>query len=343
MAQIQDNDKLYSFLRPWTDWVFKRSYRRFQIVGRDRIPTDGAIIFAPNHTNALCDALAVLCIDHSRKVFVARADIFKNPKHAKLLTWLKIMPIRRMRDGVDEVLHNDETNEKAIATLRDKVPFCILPEGTHHPKHTLLPLQKGIFRIALTANERFGEEMPIYIVPVGVEYGDYWHLWDTLTVNIGDPINITEYVKTAKAQTKARGREFTTPQLILELREELTRRMRATILWVPDDEDYERNWAALRDNPPAPFDTFKKPKLSQPLICLILTLMTPLLIVCLPFVWPLLLSWHIITKQVGDRAFHNSVQYVVQLLYITLTMGITIPFWWYTEEYRYWLRQLKHP
>ena len=133
MSRIQDKNRLYSFLRPYVDWMFRHSYRHIQYIGKDNIPKDGAIIFAPNHTNALCDAMAVLGIDSKRKVFVARADIFKKPKQARLLNWLKIMPIRRVRDGLDEVRHNDETIDNAVSTLRDGVPFCILPEGRHRP------------------------------------------------------------------------------------------------------------------------------------------------------------------------------------------------------------------
>ena len=84
MSEIQDKDKLYTFLRPYVDWMFRRSYRSYHYVGKENIPTDGAVIFAPNHTNCLCDAMAILGIDRSRKVFVARADIFKDKKRAKI-------------------------------------------------------------------------------------------------------------------------------------------------------------------------------------------------------------------------------------------------------------------
>ena len=80
MRKIQDRDRWYAFFRPYVDWMFRRSYRRFEYIGKENIPTDGAVIFAPNHTNALCDAMAILGIDHGQKVFVARADIFKDPK-----------------------------------------------------------------------------------------------------------------------------------------------------------------------------------------------------------------------------------------------------------------------
>ena len=320
MAHIQDKNKLYAFLRPYVDWMFRRSYRHFRIIGREHIPTDGAVIYAPNHTNALCDAMAILGIDRSRKVFVARADIFKDPRRARLLNWFKIMPIRRMRDGVDEVKHNDETIEKAVETLHDGVPFCILPEGTHRPKHSLLPLSKGIFRIALRANDTFGDHKPVYIVPVGLEYGDYFHLWDDLTVNIGQPINVTQFAKDHA--------DLDRPQLIMALREELTLRMRELIIWVPDDEHYEENLAKIM--PP-------KPKANIPF----LVLTAPLFVLCAALTIPLWGMWLIIQKKVKDPAFHNSVQFVWQLVFLTLTLLIPLPFWMFVQEYMFQLRKLK--
>ena len=104
MKQIYDKNIGYSICYPIVKWMFHRSYRHIKYVGIENVPTDGAIIFAPNHTNALQDALAVLFINKEHKVFVARADIFRNKRIAKFLNWIKIMPIRRMRDGVGEVL-----------------------------------------------------------------------------------------------------------------------------------------------------------------------------------------------------------------------------------------------
>ena len=321
MSKIQDKDWLYLFLRPYVDWLFRRSYREFHYVGTENIPTDGAIIFAPNHTNALCDAMCILGIDRRQKVFVARADIFKDPKRAKILTWLKIMPINRVRDGLDEVRHNDETINKAVDTLRDGVPFCILPEGTHRPMHSLLPLNKGIFRIALQANDTFGAEKPIYIVPVGLEYGDYYHLWDSVTVNIGKPINVTNFCR--------QHAELTYPQQMMALREELTLRMRELILWVPDDEHYEENIAKLL--PP-------KKRLPRWVAYPLALILFPLFVVSLLMTIPLWGMWLLIQKKVKDPAFHNSVQYVWQLIFLTISLLIPLPFWMFVQEYIYQLR-----
>lgn len=333
MAKIYESNWLYEFLRPMQDWLFRHSYRRFVQIGLDKIPTDGAVIYAPNHCNALCDALAVLSIGRERKVFVARADIFRKSLVRKILTWLKIMPIRRMRDGAAEVLRNKGTDDMAVETLRNGVKFCILPEGTHRPKHSLLPLKKGIFRIALQANDDFGEQKPVYIVPVGLEYGDYFHLWDTLLVNIGDPLNVTEFVREHP--------EMDHPQLINALIPELTARMQRTFLWVPDDENYEQNWAALSANPPAPFDRMVKRRVPRWLRMTGLVLTAPLFAACSLLTIPLWGIMLYVRKHVADPAFHNSIQYVLHFLIMPLCLFIPLLPWMAMEEWMYQLRQFK--
>lgn len=228
--KVQDYDFMYGFLRYYVDIVMKLSYRKIKYVGREFIPKDGAIIFAPNHTNALMDAMVVLGMDHRPKVFVARADIFRNPKIAKILKWLKIMPIMRMRDGYEEVKKNNETIERAVDVLRDRVPFCIFPEGTHQAKYSSLPLAKGIFRIAFQAQE-FMPDMPLYIVPVGIRYGSFFRFRSTARVQIGEPINVGKFIKEHS--------DFAPAEQMTAIRDVLTERLHNSIFHIPNDEDYD--------------------------------------------------------------------------------------------------------
>ena len=231
--KIQDYNRAYAFLRYYVDLVLKLSYRNIRYVNRERIPQDGAVIYAPNHTNALMDALVILAMDRKAKVFVARADIFKNPLLAKIFAFLKIMPIMRLRDGVDEVKKNYETIEKAVDVLRDKVPFCIFPEGTHQAKYSSLPLSKGIFRIAFQAQELM-PDMPLYIVPVGMRYGSFFRFRSTVRVQVGEPINVQEFVNSHSENT---------PQEQMNiLRDILAERMKSSILYIPNDEDYDATY-----------------------------------------------------------------------------------------------------
>lgn len=234
MGKIYEYDTVYKILCWYCEWQFRGSYRRLRYVGRENLPKDGAVIYAPNHCNALMDALAVLFVDGERKVFVARADIFKKPLLKKALTKIKIMPIHRVRDGFRSVLNTEQAIENSIEVLNNGAPFCILPEGTHRPMHSLLPLGKGISRIALGAARGLEGSKHLYIVPVGCEYGDYFRYRSTLVVNIGKPVDITEFV--------AAHADKSDPELLSDLRELTADAIRPQIVWIPDDEDYEAIW-----------------------------------------------------------------------------------------------------
>ena len=237
MGKIQDKDRLYNLLVPYVNRMFRLAYRKVQYKDIDKIPTDGAVILAPNHANTLMDALAVLSLDDRPKVFVARADIFKNATAAKILHFLKILPINRIRDGVEALSENDAIMAQCIDTLSDGVPFCILPEGRHRPMHSLLPLKKGIARIAFGAWDLLKDKMPVYIVPVGLEYEDYYDFRSRLLIEAGRPIKLQDFVAEHPGCTEA--------ELYRQLLLELSARMKETILYLPDDERYEGLWEAV--------------------------------------------------------------------------------------------------
>jgi len=231
MSKIQEKNRKYFLLKSYVDILFKAAYRHVEYLETEKIPQDGAIIYAPNHTNTLMDALAVLSLDKKAKVFVARADLFKQPLILRFLTFLKMMPINRKRDGLNSLAKNVEINNIAVDVLHDKTPFCIMPEGTHTIKHSLLPLQKGIFRIALQANDTFGNEMPVYIVPVGITYGHLFRYRSSMLTLTGEPFNITKFLKEHP--------EYTVPQQqINALRNELAEKMKKVMLHIPDDANY---------------------------------------------------------------------------------------------------------
>ena len=231
--KIQDNDGWYNFLHYYVNAVIKLSYRKMQYTGFEDVPNDGAVIFAPSHTGTLMDALVILACNHKPKVFVARADIFKNPTLAKVFRFLKIMPIMRMRDGMDEVKKNNKTIEQAVDVLKDKVPFCIFPEGTHQAKYSLQPISKGIFRIALQAHELM-PDTPLYIVPVGIRYGSFWRYRSTAHIKFGEPLKVNDFVE--------QNSEKTPQELMNVMRVALDKGMKETIHYIPNNEDYNATY-----------------------------------------------------------------------------------------------------
>ena len=235
MRKIQDDNTLYSICKYAVDHHTRRSFRRIRVIGKENIPTDGAVVFGSNHCNTLMDALVLLATSRQKKVFIARADIFQKPRTAKILRWLRILPIYRIRDGIGAVRDkNGDTMDQAVDVIHDEVPLYLYPEATHRTKHSLRQLSKGIFHIALDANRNFGHEKPVYIVPVGLEYGDYFRFRSTLLISYGKPINVTDYMKEHEGENEA--------MIINELKAMLAERMSELISFVPDDPDYDAIW-----------------------------------------------------------------------------------------------------
>ena len=235
---IYDKDSFYNFLKPLVDWCTKRSYRKIRVYGKENLPKDGTILLAPNHTNTLMDALVMLQASSKPTVFGARADMFNKPFIAKLMYFFRILPMVRQRDGLRNVLKNHESFNIIVETLENEVQFCMYPEGRHRPAHSLLPLGKGVMRAVVAANDKFGDKKPVYIVPVGIEYGDYFRYRSTCMVTYGQPINVTEFIKGRDVENDA--------QLMDPLRKELRQKMSELITFIPDDENLAAKWSLTK-------------------------------------------------------------------------------------------------
>ena len=190
MKLVYENNTGYNLLVPYVRWTFRRMLHRVDYIGRENIPADAAVIYSPNHVNTLLDALAILSSEERPVVFAARADIFRKPAIARILNFLKILPIYRIRDGAESLAENDWTFRNAVNSLNAGLPFCIFPEGRHSQEPGLLPLRKGIARIALKAVEEV--DKPVYIVPVGLVYDDLKTFRTGLTIRFGQPIAVDD-------------------------------------------------------------------------------------------------------------------------------------------------------
>lgn len=238
MKKIYEDDWGYNVVRAIADPYIRGSYKTIRYVGTENIPRDGAVIFAPNHCDALMDPLVVLAMKPRKMVFVARADVFQKPFFRKVLTFFKLMPINRVRDGFRSVLKTEETIEKSIEVLNNRVPFCILPEGRHRTMHSLLPMGKGIARIALGAERTKKDEGHIYIVPVGCEYGDYFRYRSTLVVSVGKPIDVTAHIAAHPGKNDQ--------EIYADIRALTAEAIKQEIVYIPDDDDYEATWELAR-------------------------------------------------------------------------------------------------
>lgn len=211
-------------------WHHKIFYRRIIVMGLDNINPEETLIYAPNHQNALMDALAVLFTHKGQPIFLARADIFRNKVIASILYFLKMLPVYRIRDGYSSLKANDEIFHKTVDVLRNKNGLVILPEGDHAGFRRLRQLKKGICRIAFQAEEATAFSLNIKIIPVGLEYSNYTRIRQVLSVVYGKPIEVSEYTTIYRSD----------PDLALnELKNRLAREMKNVMVHIESKDDYE--------------------------------------------------------------------------------------------------------
>ncbi|MBK7709548.1 MAG: 1-acyl-sn-glycerol-3-phosphate acyltransferase [Bacteroidales bacterium] len=210
----------------WHNNVF---YRKVIVMGRENINLNDPLIYAPNHQNALMDALAVLFTHSGQPVFLARADIFRKKMVAAVLYFLKILPVYRIRDGFSSLKANDDIFIKTIDVLKNRNGLVILPEGDHAGFRRLRQLKKGICRVAFQSDEATGFNLKIKIIPVGIEYSHYTRYRQVLTINYGKPIEVSEYHDLYRESPE---------KALNELRARLSEEMKSNMIHIPED-DYD--------------------------------------------------------------------------------------------------------
>ena len=294
MADIWEKNRLYAFLRPYVDACTRSSYSRASVNGT--LPRDGAVIIAPNHTNTLMDALVILQSRRDRTVFASRADIFRKPFIARILRFLKMVPMARSRDNREEIAHNREVLLEVDDTLAHNVPFCIFAEGRHRPMHSLLPIRKGIARIAIDS----ASKRQTYIVPAGIEYSDWFHYRSKMKLTYGTPINVNALLEENKGLSDR--------ELYSIIQNELYKRLSGLIVYFPDDENYE---AAVKEWE----DARRRPAWLRVLRLLLALVLLPLFVLSAVLVLPM---WagaeYLCAKKIKDRAFCNTARYGFKLI-----------------------------
>jgi hypothetical protein len=105
------------------------------------------------------------------------------------------MPAFRMRDGMENLGKNNEIFERCVEVLHHNKALGIMPEGNQGEERKLRPFSKGIFRIAFAAQQKYGLQPAVKIIPVGIDIGDFVKFGKHIIINIGKPIEVSDYIK----------------------------------------------------------------------------------------------------------------------------------------------------
>lgn len=201
-------------------------FRKIRIYGLENIPNDGGVIFSPNHQGAFLDPLLVGCNIPKPITSLTRSDVFGGP-----LQWfidaLRMLPVYRIRNGYSNLKKNDAIFERCMKLLAKNQWVMIFSEASHHSEFFLQALSKGSSRLAYESQVE--AKNPIYILPVGINYGHHTNPFCDLHLVFGEPIAVQHFV----------GSETDKPASINALREVLKLGMKKC-LWLPEkDEHYQ--------------------------------------------------------------------------------------------------------
>ncbi|MBN2668032.1 MAG: 1-acyl-sn-glycerol-3-phosphate acyltransferase [Bacteroidales bacterium] len=204
-------------------------YRKVSVIGKEHVPKDKPIIFAPNHQNALMDPLAMIFSTPKQIVFLARGDIFKSNLLRKIFTFLKILPVYRQHDGKDALMKNEVVFQQSVDYLSRSGAFCLFPEAKHNPHRNLRPLKKGIPRIALQSLQATDFNIDIKIVPTGIYYENKDDARSYLQIKYGPAISVQQYVNAIKENEQ---------RAMIKMSQDMDRPIRSLIMDIPEGEQY---------------------------------------------------------------------------------------------------------
>lgn len=166
--------------------IVRLFFRDLEVVGLEKVPSTGGVIFAANHVNGLVDPALLMGVLPRKPRFLAKSTLWSHPVVRPFLELAAAIPVFRRRDGADPA-KNAETFTRCHEVLAAGGAIAIFPEGTSHSEPALIALKTGISRIVLEAESRF-EGLRTAIVPVGLTFDDKERFRSRALVRIGEPV-----------------------------------------------------------------------------------------------------------------------------------------------------------
>lgn len=130
----------------------------------------GPLLLAVNHPNSFLDAI-LLCTLYDKPVYsLARGDAFKNSVVARILYKLKMLPVYRVSEGVENLEENYRTFDDCKRIFRQNGIVLIFSEGLCINEWHLRALKKGTARLAISS---WNDGIDLKILPVGINYSSF--------------------------------------------------------------------------------------------------------------------------------------------------------------------------
>jgi 1-acyl-sn-glycerol-3-phosphate acyltransferase len=180
-------------------------FRSVEIVGSEKVPAGGKVLFALNHPNGLVDPLFILCHAGRPVSFLAKAPLFDMPVVGFFVKKFRCLPVHRKQDNNDPA-KNRQMLEQAVELLSQGNALAIFPEGTSHSDPKLKPFRSGAMRIAVSGAALANDV--VEVVPVGLYYSTKHVFRSNALLLFGEPLHVSAAALDELRQDKQVERRF---------------------------------------------------------------------------------------------------------------------------------------
>lgn len=163
--------------------------KRVKIVNLENVKPGKPYLLASNHSGSFFDAIVLGHFLQQPIHTFTRADVFRNPKVARVLRWINLIPAYRGREGGREYLMRNEESFRMVRRMfADNETIVIFSEGISIQEWKLKPLAKGTGRLAWQT--WFGENpnLDMEVIPTGLTYEHYLGANKDVLIQFGEPI-----------------------------------------------------------------------------------------------------------------------------------------------------------
>ena len=159
--------------------------RHITIQNKAVLKKNGPILIACNHPNSFLDAIILATLFKKPIYSLARGDVFKNKRIAKILIALNILPVFRITEGAENLNTNYDTFAKCREIFKQNGVVLIFSEGLCINEWNLRALKKGTARLAFSA---WNEGIDLTVIPAGINYQSFHSFGKNVQLNFGTPI-----------------------------------------------------------------------------------------------------------------------------------------------------------
>jgi 1-acyl-sn-glycerol-3-phosphate acyltransferase len=204
-------------------------YRKIEVVGLKKLPTDRPLVIVGNHGNALVDPMLLLGYLPIPSHFLAKHTLWKHPvvKHFVRLT--EAIPVHRKQDPGADPTQNSSTFTACHQVLRLGGAITMFPEGVSHDGPQLKPMKTGAARIALEAEKLYGP-LGVRILPVGLHFDARGKFRSAVMIRVGEPIDPLELGEHSGSKNRPESSSDLDPRNVRAVTERIDRGLRAVTL-----------------------------------------------------------------------------------------------------------------